>query len=130
MTLLVDTLDLILDRRTVPGLSAVLTEALDIGDVVMTCRDHEYQTYLQQARQSAPRLAGRLVRFGVPLLLPEEIIDWARNHLRATNPEPTASDQAFIGVLEGKVARPGPLRQVCALPVRLTMACSVYAGEG
>lgn len=130
VTLLVDTLDLILDRRTVPGLSAVLTEALDIGDVVMTCRDHEYRTYLQQARQSAPRLAGRLVRFGVPVLLPEEIVGWARNYLRATNPEPTASDQAFIGVLEGKLARPGPLRQVCALPVRLAMACSVYAGEG
>lgn len=130
VTLLVDTLDLILDRRSLPGLSAVLSEALDIGDVVMTCRDHEYLTYLQHAARSAPRLAGRLSRFTVPTLSAAEIVRWARNYLTAHSAEPSASDAAFLRILEGTVATPGPLRQVCALPVRLAMACEVYAGDG
>jgi hypothetical protein len=130
VTLLVDTLDLILDRGSLPGLSAVLAEALNLGDVVMACRDQEYLTYLQGIPRSAPRLTGRLTRFGIPALSAEETVNWARNYLAAKNTELTASDAAFLGVLEGRMTAPGPLRQVCALPVRLAMACDVYAGEG
>ncbi|MFI5531989.1 hypothetical protein ACIA8O_25995 [Kitasatospora sp. NPDC051853] len=130
VTLLVDTLDLVLGRSTLAGLSAVVAEALSLGEVVMTCRDHEYRTYLERAPQSAPRLAGRLVTYELPLLSPDQIVGWATGYLTARRPEPTPSDAQFLGVLTGKVTVAGPLREVCALPVRLTMACSVYAAEG
>jgi hypothetical protein len=127
VTLLVDTLDLILSRRSLPGLSAVLAQALELGDVVLTCREHEYQVYLAQG---APRLAGRLTRYVLPLLSAHEIVHWAEDYVTARNPELTASDAAFLRALEGRMAAPGQLRQVCALPVRLAMACDVYAGWG
>lgn len=130
VTLLVDTLDLILDRHSLPGLSAVFAEALRLGEVALTCRDHEYQTYLQAAWRSAPSLAGRLTRYKLSLLSAEEIVAWAKNYIAARKTEPTASDAAFLRVLEGRVSEPGPLRQVCALPVRLAMACDVYANVG
>ncbi|MGX1543777.1 helix-turn-helix domain-containing protein [Streptomyces adustus] len=133
VTLLVDTLDLVLDARTLPGLSAVLSQALEHGQVVMTCRDREYRDNLHYPSQSAPRLAGRLVEQAMPMLSETEIVGWARHHLLrggARSDGLTSSDLAFLGVLRGRVAVPGALRRICALPVRLTMACEVYAAEG
>lgn len=133
VTLLVDTLDLVLDAHTLPGLSAVLREALELGDVVMTCRHSEYREYLRYPARSAPRLAGRLVEHSMPMLSETEIVDWARRHLLrggAGGSGLTPSDLDFLGVLRGRIAVPGALRRICELPVRLAMACEVYADRG
>uniref|UniRef100_UPI000A5081D1 ATP-binding protein n=1 Tax=Streptomyces graminilatus TaxID=1464070 RepID=UPI000A5081D1 len=133
VTLLVDTLDLVLDAGTLPGLSSVLGAALELGNVVMTCRDLEYRGHLRYPDRSAPRLAGRLVEHPMPLLSETEIVDWAQHHLlrgAAGSGGLTPSDQAFLSVLRGRVAVPGALRRICALPVRLAMACEVYANKG
>ncbi|MFG2952336.1 hypothetical protein ACGF5O_01230 [Streptomyces sp. NPDC048291] len=133
VTLLVDTLDLVLDARTLPGLSSVLGAALEIGHVVLTCRDLEYRGHLRYPGQSAPRLAGRLVENPMPMLSETEIVDWAQHHLlrgAAGASGLTPSDVEFLSVLRGRVAVPGALRRICALPVRLAMACEVYANKG
>jgi hypothetical protein len=129
VTLLLDTLDLLLDHATLASLAAVLGEAVEIGEVVITCRTQEFTGYLRDAGASAPRLANRITEYPLPVLAPTEIVDWARRHL-AAHPGETADHEAFLRSLEGGVTTTGSLRQVCALPVRLALTCQAFAELG
>jgi hypothetical protein len=96
VTLLVDTLDLLLNNDSVAGLSAWLETCLDIGRVVVTCREREFRDYLEDAHLSAPRLAGRLARLILPPLTSGEVILWTRTYLHEHHDVDDANSQAFL----------------------------------
>ncbi|WP_309113150.1 SEFIR domain-containing protein [Saccharothrix sp.] len=128
VTLLVDTLDLLLDARSTAPLASVLVRALDVGDVVATCRTEEFGRHLGEARTTAPRLAGRLADFPVPTLTRPEILAWAGDHVAGLGGS-TAEQAAFLESLAGGLRSSGSLWQVCALPVRLALTCQVFGRE-
>ncbi len=130
VTLLLDTFDLIISEQTLPALAGLIAEALDIGDVTLTCRTYEFSNYLEDARQSAPRLAHRLTKATLPKLNPHEILSWARLYLSASTRENVGDEAGFLLALEGGVERNGSLRQVCSVPVRLALTCDTYARTG
>jgi hypothetical protein len=124
VTLLIDTVDLVLSRDRAVGIAVFLVEALDIADVIMTCRTHEFTNYLRPI----PRLTGRVTTFALPVLDEPEIIAWAKWYLKFG--EQTADRSIFIESLSGGISVSGSLRQVCSLPVRLALACATFADWG
>ncbi|WP_061292122.1 hypothetical protein [Herbidospora cretacea] len=129
VTLLVDTLDLVLNRSTVIPITTLLQTATDHAEVVFTCRDQEFHSFLAPLR-GRDRLGNRLSQFPVPSLDPAEIVDWAERYL-ATRRDVTPADRAgFLDSLRGGVSGNGRLRTLCALPVRLAMTCDVFGAHG
>ncbi|MFD4636567.1 hypothetical protein ACFWN2_04580 [Lentzea sp. NPDC058436] len=124
VVLLIDTLDLVLGEESAAPLAALLVEALGIGEVVVTCRTHEFRDYLELA----PRLAGKITKQSVPPLDGPEIVDWANRYLRA---RPDSDDHsAFLDHLAGRIESSGSLLEVCSLPVRLALACETFGQRG
>jgi hypothetical protein len=127
VSLLIDTLDLRISEATLAPIVALIAKALDIGDVVVTCRTQEYASYLHDG---ARRLAGRIDPVTMPTLSPGEIIDWAGKYLERIAPGRPADQAAFLESLRSGVERSQSLREVCALPVRLALTCQTFADEG
>jgi hypothetical protein len=133
VTLLVDTLDLLVGPDTVQPIAAVLAEALTIGDVYVTCRHDEYQAYFRDAAQAVPQLTGLIVHAPLPPLAPEEVVGWARRYVETREPdaaEDNAEASAFLETLRTDVWRDGAIRDVCAIPLRLRLICEVFADQG
>lgn len=130
VTLLIDTLDLLINEHSLSALSNLIAEALDISDVIMTCRSYEFRNYFEDLHQSAPRLVHKLNRLNLPRLDATEIVAWARLYLDSGNRIQTGEESAFILALEGGVEQNGSLRQLCAVPVRLAITCETFAAIG
>jgi hypothetical protein len=130
VTLLLDTLDLLLSPETLPALADVIAEALDVGEVIVTCRAQEFSSYLDGAHQGAPRLANRLTTVKLRKLAPEEILRWADAYLAAPGRAPGREDATFRSKLEAGLHRRGSVWEVCSVPVRLALTCEVFAEEG
>jgi hypothetical protein len=124
VALLVDTVDLLLTPDTAASIAFHLVDALDIADVVVTCRSHEFANHLRPV----PRLAGRVTAIALPVLDKAEIVDWATRYLRTA--EHTADHSSFIESMSGSISASRSLQQVCSLPVRLALACSTFADRG
>ncbi|GAA2897456.1 hypothetical protein Acy02nite_65130 [Actinoplanes cyaneus] len=133
VTLLVDTLDLLTGPGTVSPIAALLAEALEIAEVVVTCRHDEYRAYFENAVQTAPRLADRLVAVPLPPLSPAEVVDWAGRY-SAQHPAATGADDvetaAFMESLREGLWREGAIRDVCTIPLRLRLTCEVFTRHG
>jgi hypothetical protein len=120
VTLLVDTLDLVLSETTADGISELLSEAVGLGDVVVTCRALEFNDHL--------RALARLTVYPMPMLSETEILSWAEHYLQSST---VADDHLdFLQSLAGGISESGSLKQICSLPVRLALACQVFAVEG
>jgi hypothetical protein len=78
--LLIDTLDLILARETLPALRAIFTGLLDCRvTVFLTCRDYEYATLLDPVRDSFPGLADAVDRHQLPGFSAAEVEEATRS---------------------------------------------------
>jgi hypothetical protein len=130
VTLLIDTLDLLITSETLTALSQTIANALDIGDVVITCRAEEFTAYFEDMRLSMPRLVNRITKYIMPKLLPEEIGDWADRYLSTPERRKTGEELSFLQALQGGVRRGSSLREVCGVPVRLALTCQVFAEMG
>ncbi|GAA4102209.1 AAA family ATPase [Nonomuraea soli] len=130
VTLLLDTLDLILNGVALAGIAELLAAALKYGEVVVTCRREEYQAHLSDPGRTARPLKDRVVQYAMPILELDEIIEWAGLYLGRFHPDSPADNAAFLRSLQGQMDDNAPLRWLCALPVRLSMACDVYARKG
>jgi hypothetical protein len=130
VTLLIDTLDLLINEDSLQAITNLIGEALNIGDVVITCRSYEFLSYLAEPRQSAPRLVHRLTEVNLPKLDPKEIVEWARLYLSSNAEQAGEETTGFILALEGGVEKNGSLRQLCAVPIRLAITCETFATSG
>jgi hypothetical protein len=127
VSLLIDTLDLRISEGTLAPIVALVAEALEIGDVVITCRTQEYESFL---RDGARRLVGRIDPVAMPALSQEEIVTWAENYLEKTAGTRPGDQSAFLESLRNGVERSRSLREVCSLPVRLALTCQTFADDG
>lgn len=128
-TLLIDTLDLIMTEHSLAGLGSFIAEALEVSRVVFTCRTYEYNNYLQDAYQSAPRLDKRIIKLNLPGLTAAEIIVWAKTYIEQTDHRAAEEETGFLRSLRGGIGQNGPLRQVCSVPVRLALTCETFAAS-
>ena len=106
-----------------------MAEALERVDVVFTCRTYEYNNYLQDTSQSAPRLDKRIAKLNMPGLSPDEIIAWARAYIELVDHRAAQEEGGFLRSLRGGIDQNGPLRQVCSVPVRLALTCETFAAS-
>jgi hypothetical protein len=127
VSLLIDTLDLKISESSLVPLTAVIAEALKIGDVIATCRIQEYRSFLLDG---AHRLARRIDAVAVPSLAEGEIIAWAERYLDESPQVPSAERTAFLNSLRSGVTWSQSLRTVCSVPVRLALTCRTFADDG
>lgn len=117
VVVIVDTLDLILTEDNADDISYVLRQVARQALLLMTCRDQEWHSYLEPERD----LVGALYR--LPNLTPDEIGEWAESYVRASA-IPQDYRETFAASLKQR------LSGVTDVPLRLAMACDLYASAG
>ncbi len=129
--LLIDTLDLLLNRDLVPVLNALLRQLLDQGvTVVLTCRDHEYSDYLEPTRERLTGIAQRVNRYTVPDFTTAEIRLAAETFFRKLEPDAPERGQAFADRILSLSADNRSLREIIQNPLLLALLCDLFAQDG
>ena len=129
VTLLIDTLDLLINDHSLAALANFIAEALEVGHVIFTCRTYEYNNYLQDSSQSVPSLDNRIIKLTMPNLSVDEIAAWARAYIEQADNRAVEEETGFLRSLRGGISLDGPLRQVCVVPVRLALTCETFAAS-
>jgi hypothetical protein len=119
---IVDTLDLILTEDNADDISYVLRQVARRALLLMTCRHQEWHSYLEPERD----LVGALYR--LPNLTPDEIREWADAYVQASD-IPQSLRETFATSLNQRVSGTA-VRDVFSSPLRLAMACDIYAAAG
>ncbi|MEW2330620.1 hypothetical protein AB0880_22735 [Micromonospora chersina] len=126
--LLVDTLDVVSTEDTVRAIATVLGGAADHAQLFLTCREQEFRE-LFMSTNAALRLGSHE---GVSLLMPkldvEEILRWASQFM-AKLARGEVETERFIESLSDAV-RSATVQNVCAVPLRLALACDLYSSTG
>jgi hypothetical protein len=117
--LLVDTLDLVVREENADDLAFLLRRLAERADLTVTCRDREWRDYLEADRGLAASL------YPMPALTAKDILDWADAYVTAIGTGEAARASFLASLASGPV-----VREVCATPLRLAMACQIYAGQG
>lgn len=122
VVVIVDTVDLILTEDNADDISYVLRQVARQALLLMTCRDQEWHSYLEPERD----LVGALYR--LPNLTPDEIREWAGAYVQVSAvPQPLR--ETFATSLSQRVSGTA-VRDVFSSPLRLAMACDIYAAAG
>ncbi|MEU4396319.1 hypothetical protein [Kribbella sp. NPDC023855] len=120
VVVIVDTLDLVLTEDNTDDIAYVLRQVARGALLVMTCRDQEWHSFLEPERD----LAGALYR--LPNLTPDEIGEWADAYAQASA-IPQYSRETFAASLTQRLPAAS---DVFSSPLRLAMACDLYAAAG
>ncbi|MEV6521302.1 hypothetical protein AB0M43_05060 [Longispora sp. NPDC051575] len=124
----IDTLDVIVTEHTVQAITTVLGGVADDAQLVMTCRQQEYEDLLggQGGRLRLGAHSGRALK--MPKLGVPEILKWASGYM-GTLSHSDLEKERFIAELSDAV-RASTIREVCALPLRLALACDLFGEKG
>lgn len=127
--LLIDTLDLILDRRMMPTLLRLFRSIVEAGvTLVFTCRSHEYSEFFEQ-RSALGDLAEMVDRHTVPPFAPEEVFAAAEAFLK-TNPRIAAAEaRAFAERITRLSVDRRPIREITQNPLLLAILCELHGDE-
>ncbi|MEU4191841.1 hypothetical protein AB0E69_08085 [Kribbella sp. NPDC026611] len=117
---IIDTIDLLLRDETVDDIVAVLKSTAEIADLVITCREREWADLV------AP--AWRPQTWPLPALSKPEVLALAARFAADTR-IPTVARGAFLDSLSLVLDRRRAL-DVLGVPLRLAMACALYAADG
>jgi hypothetical protein len=129
--LLIDTLDLVIQRDFVPAFSHLLRQLLDADvTVVFTCRDHEYNDYLEPTRERLLGLAQALDRYSVPNFTTAEIRAAAIAFFHKLEPGITEHGQAFADNILLLSADNRSLQDIIQNPLLLALLCDLFARDG
>lgn len=115
---LLDTVDLIVNDHNVDEVVHILRALAARTRLIFTCREQEYLNYLDNERGLVQ------TRYQLPKLTSADVESWARHYTTAENTDPLHRD-AFIISLTTPAAT-----ELCATPLRLAMACDIYAQVG
>jgi hypothetical protein len=128
--LLVDTLDVILTEGTVDAVAAVLADAAHEAQLFLTCRTQEFEDLFPQAQDRLPRLGPhRCEALQIPKLTAPDITTWASAYVAMLD-RSAEERERFIASLSDAVCAAN-VREVCAVPLRLALACDLYTtGDG
>ncbi|MBK3578279.1 hypothetical protein JHN63_31640 [Streptomyces sp. MBT65] len=124
---LVDTLDVVLTEDTATALTDLLGEVAEHARLIVTCRTREYDDLIGDPLRGA--------RFGdrpceavrMPVLRREEILQWAGHYVRSLDRSDHERER-FIDRLSDVVSA-ATVQQVCAVPLRLALACDLYSTD-
>jgi hypothetical protein len=118
---LIDTLDLLVREENADDLAFLLRQLGRDCELVLTCREDEWRDYLE----AEPDIVSGLYR--MPKLSPDDVIEWARRYVSSIGlAEPR--QRVFLDSLRAPGGR--GVTEVCASPLRLAMACDIYARQG
>jgi hypothetical protein len=127
--LLIDTLDVIMTDDTVPAITTLLAEVADAAQLFLTCRAREFEDLLQDPQSHQPRLAHRTGdAVQMPKLRVEEILSWAASYVQTLDRSGEERER-FISSLSDAVSA-ATVREICAVPLRLALACDLYSDTG
>ncbi len=130
--LLIDTLDLLLSERLVAPLRGVLLRLAETGTtVVLTCRDFEYNAFLEPSTDKLPGLSTSIDRYNVPPFSTEEVKLAA---IAFVNSQPELSQQTRNETFANGIVRLStdnrPLQEITHNPLLLGMLCELFGRDG
>lgn len=130
--LLIDTLDLILNSGLVPVLRGLLFSLTDFGaTVVFTCRDYEYETFLEPVQDKLSGLGSIVDRYEVPPFNSEEVIEAAQKFMHMDPQKPLPPKAASFGKqILSLSADNRPLRELVSNPLLLALTCTLFGKSG
>ncbi|MGW3543518.1 hypothetical protein ACWDNI_23660 [Nocardia niigatensis] len=119
---LVDTVDLVVREDNADHVSDLLGQLARSARLAWTCREQEWNDYLKHETGTVETL------YHMPTLERPDIEAWALAYVEAAD---IATDvgRAFVESLVGPQSPAGVL-EICASPLRLAMACEIYAVTG
>lgn len=126
---LVDTLDLLLTGTAVAPIMSVLAEIADHAQLFVSCRAQEYLDLLADPIHRIAKLGDREAEaVDLPPLAPHEVVEWATAYVGGLD-VPEDDRRRFLASLSDPAAA-RIVREVCAVPLRLALACNLYSEEG
>ncbi|TVQ15082.1 MAG: hypothetical protein EA368_00590, partial [Leptolyngbya sp. DLM2.Bin27] len=129
--LLIDTLDLVINRDFVAAFGALMRQVLAGGTtVVFTCRDHEYNDYLEPVNERLPGLSQAMDRYAVPNFSTAEIRAAAVAFFRTLAPEQPERGQAFADKVLALSTDNRSLRDILENPLLLALLCDLFGEAG
>jgi hypothetical protein len=132
--LLIDTLDLVINKQLRPAFCSVLRQLTDSGTtVVFTCRDHEYNDYLEQYSDKLPGLKESIDRYNVPEFTSSEVRKAAEVFVKNRGRDFPDRGRAFadkIFALSADTHTPEKLREIIHNPLLLALLCDLFARDG
>ncbi|MEO0376144.1 MAG: hypothetical protein AAF329_16290 [Cyanobacteria bacterium P01_A01_bin.17] len=129
--LLIDTLDLVINRDFVITFGRLLRQVVATGTAIaFTCRDYEYTDYLEPPHQKLPGLAQVLDRYAVPNFTTAEIRAAATAFFRQLAPLEPQRGEAFAENVLALSADNRSLREILENPLLLALLCDLFGREG
>lgn len=128
--LLIDTLDLIVNRDFVVAFGTLMRQVLAGGTtVVFTCRDHEYNDHLEPSRERLPGLAQAIDRHTVPNFTTAEIETASTAFFQRHFPMRPEQGVRFAQTILTLSADSRSLRDIVENPLLLALLCDLFAQE-
>jgi hypothetical protein len=129
--LLIDTLDIIINTDFVPIFNTILRQLLDLGaTIVLTCRDHEYNDYLEPTRERLAGISQRIDRHTVPNFSNTEIRVAAETFFRKLEPDFPERGCAFADKILTISTDNRSLKDIIQNPLLLALLCDLFAQDG
>jgi hypothetical protein len=129
--LLIDTLDLIVNRDFITVFNLILRQLLDTGlTIVLTCRDHEYNDCLEPTRERLPGISQRIDRHTVPNFTTAEIRAAAEAFFRKLEPDAPDRSKPFADKILSLSADNRSLKDIIQNPLLLALLCDLFAQDG
>jgi hypothetical protein len=129
--LLIDTLDLVMNREFVIAFGSLLRSLVAAGTtVVFTCRDYEYTDFLEPPHQRLPGLAQVLDRYAVPNFTTAEIRAAAIAYFQRLAPDQPQRGEGFAEEVLALSADNRSLREILENPLLLALLCELFGEAG
>lgn len=126
--LLIDTLDVVTTERTAHALASLLKQCSLHAQVFVTCRKQEYDD-LYRPDPSAPWHGdSRLHAIRMPDLSDVEILRWAEDYVDSLQRSELQKRRFLTSLSDPSRAR--TVKRICAVPLRLAMACDLFSEGG
>jgi hypothetical protein len=129
--LLIDTLDLVVNRDFVMIFGALMRQIVAQGTTVLfTCRDHEYHDYLEPVSQRLPGLTQAMDRYAVPNFSTAEIRAAATQFMENLAPTQPGQGRVFADKVLALSADNRSLREILENPLLLALLCDLFSKDG
>jgi DNA-binding Xre family transcriptional regulator len=128
--LLIDTIDLLINRDFTSTFATLLRQLLQHGaTIVFTCRDHDYNDHLEPTRERLPGLGHTLDRHTVPNFSTAEIRTAATQFFQKLAPDIPDHGQQFADRLLQLSADNRSLLEILQNPLLLALLCDLFAQD-
>ncbi|MEH1887871.1 NACHT domain-containing protein [Nostoc sp.] len=129
--LLIDTLDLVLEKRLVPVLRNILLRLLECGTtVVFTCRDADFRDFFEPYHESFAGFHESIERCQVPNFNTEEVREAARAFCQIELKQTPAGATNFAQKIVSLSTDSKSLADITCNPLLLALLCKLFGEDG